>query len=36
MFPCFFGGFVSRLVADDSSAEMIFRRVSRGRITSST
>ena len=35
MFPCFFGGFWSRLVARISSAWMSFLRVSRGSMTSS-
>ena len=36
MFPCFFGGFRSRLPSSISSAEISFLRVSRGRITAST
>ena len=36
MFPCFFGGFVSRLSASISSAAISRGRVSDGRMTSST
>ena len=36
MFPCFFGGFVSRLSASSSRAAISRGRVSDGRITSST
>ncbi len=35
MFPCFFGGFVSRLFCNISSAAISFGRVSCGSITSS-
>ncbi len=36
MFPCFFGGFFSRLVSSPASAAISFARVCLGRITSST
>lgn len=36
IFPCFFGGFSSRLFCSISSAEISRGRVSRGSITSST
>lgn len=36
MFPCFFGGFLSRFPSSISSAAHNRRRVSRGRITAST
>ena len=36
MFPCFFGGFVSRLSASSSRAAISRGRVSDGRMTSST
>jgi hypothetical protein len=35
MFPCFFGGFWSRLFCNISNDRMIFARVSSGLITSS-
>ena len=35
MFPCFFGGFLSRLVSRPASAAISLARVWRGRITSS-
>ncbi len=36
IFPCFFGGFLSRLPSSISSAAISSRRVSRGKITAST
>ncbi len=36
IFPCFFGGFLSRFVSSISKARINFPRVSRGRITAST